>query len=392
MYLFTFNVNNAVCYNLALMNGIYADCNATTPVSEAVLKAMAPWWTHQFGNPASAYHQWGWEAEAGIEMAVDTLSACFDPKPETFLFTSGSTEALNTAIKGWALQPIHQNKTILALATEHPAVLQPLMWLKSIGHNVIIAPVNQNGWINDNELTALLAQHNPGLWIVQYANNETGLVYPIEKWYQMATEWGWLMGCDATQAPGKIPIDTLLQHCDWAALSAHKCYGPKGVGLLLAKKPLRLIPLLHGGSQQGELRGGTVAVPLAIGMAEALHLAHSNTQQAAKHLTALQTKFEKAAIDHQWGQIVLQQQPRLPNTTLLLFHAISLRHLLQHFPLLGVSSGSACGSGSAKPSNVLTALGYSNAEINNAVRFSFGTQNTLDEVELIINKINTILK
>lgn len=361
---------------------IYLDYNATTPVDPQVLQAMLPAFTEHFGNASSRTHAYGWAAAALVDQARTTLAKLLGANPEELVFTSGATEANNLAIKG--LARTSRKRHIVTTAIEHPAVLEACDSLQKEGFTVTRVPVGKSGVV-DPEAVAQALTDDTLLVSVMLVNNEIGTIQPVPEVARLCHQRGVLVHCDATQAPGKLDVNVQKLGVDLLSLSAHKFYGPKGVGLLYVRRqkpPLRLEPLLHGGGQEGGLRSGTLNVPGIVGMAKALELSVANLEGESKRQAALRDRLREK---------LLEAFPRLlengdasqkvPNTLNVSFVGLDGGALVASLPRLAVSPASACATAKPKPSHVLLALGRTPAEANSALRFSLGRPTTEEEVE-----------
>ncbi|KDA54106.1 cysteine desulfurase [Thermoanaerobaculum aquaticum] len=361
---------------------IYLDYNATTPVDPQVLQAMLPAFTEHFGNASSRTHAYGWAAAALVDQARTTLAKLLGANPEELVFTSGATEANNLAIKGLARSS--RKRHIVTTAIEHPAVLEACDSLQREGFTVTRVPVGKSGVVDPEAVVQALTDDTL-LVSVMLVNNEIGTIQPVPEVARLCHQRGVLVHCDATQAPGKLEVNVQKLGVDLLSLSAHKFYGPKGVGLLYVRRqkpPLRLEPLLHGGGQEGGLRSGTLNVPGIVGMAKALELSVANLEEESKRQAALRDRLREK---------LLEAFPRLlengdasqkvPNTLNVSFVGLDGGALVASLPRLAVSPASACATAKPKPSHVLLALGRTPAEANSALRFSLGRPTTEEEVE-----------
>lgn len=361
---------------------IYLDYNATTPVDPQVLQAMLPAFTEHFGNASSRTHAYGWAAAALVDQARTTLAKLLGANPEELVFTSGATEANNLAIKGLARSS--RKRHIVTTAIEHPAVLEACDSLQREGFTVTRVPVGKSGVVDPEAVVQALTDDTL-LVSVMLVNNEIGTIQPVPEVARLCHQRGVLVHCDATQAPGKLEVNVQKLGVDLLSLSAHKFYGPKGVGLLYVRRqkpPLRLEPLLHGGGQEGGLRSGTLNVPGIVGMAKALELSVANLEEESKRQAALCDRLREK---------LLEAFPRLlengdasqkvPNTLNVSFVGLDGGALVASLPRLAVSPASACATAKFKPSHVLLALGRTPAEANSALRFSLGRPTTEEEVE-----------
>ncbi|NEQ76811.1 MAG: IscS subfamily cysteine desulfurase [Okeania sp. SIO2C9] len=369
-----------------LKRPIYLDCNATTPLDERVLKTMLPYFTEYFGNPASVTHQYGWEAEAAVKKAREILASAINATPEEIVFTSGATEANNLAIKGVAEAYFNKGKHIITIATEHNAVLDPCVYLQNLGFEVTYLPVNTDGII---DLTSLKTAIRPDTILVSVmaANNEIGVLQPLVKIGEICKENSIIFHTDAAQAIGKIPLDVQTMNIDLLSLTAHKVYGPKGVGALYVRRRhprVKLAPQIHGGGHERGMRSGTLYTPQIVGFAKAVELAVTEMESEAKQLTTLrQQLWEKLQTVE---NIFLNGHPtqRLPGNLNISVEGVDGQALLLGLqPVVAVSSGSACTSAKIAPSHVLAALGRSEKLAYASVRFGIGRFNTAEEIDLV---------
>jgi cysteine desulfurase len=368
----------------------YFDHQASTPCAPAVLAAMAPWWSDHPANASSRGHRPGLEAAAAVERARGQVAAALGATSEGVVFTSGATEANNLALKGVAeaaLGGSSGRRRLVSLVSEHRAVLDPLRYLERHGFPLSLLPVQSDGQLNPAALDGALAD-DVLLVSVMAANNEIGVVQPLEQVAALCRARGALLHVDAAQAAGHLPLAMEALGIDLLSLSGHKCRGPKGVGALLLRPGLELAPQLHGGGQEGGRRAGSVPVPLVVGLGEALSAAVAEQPQASARLATLR--------DQLWaglqtiGGIELNGPPPGParlahnlNVTVLGVDGAALhRHLRRQ---LAVSSGSACSQGS--PSHVLAALGRSRAEAAASIRFGLGATTTAAEIALAISAV-----
>ncbi|PSR01983.1 MAG: IscS subfamily cysteine desulfurase [Bacteroidetes bacterium QS_8_68_28] len=370
---------------------VYLDYNATTPVAEAALRRMQPYLRERFGNPSSGGHAFGWMAEEAVELAREEVAALLgvEERPaEALTFTSGATEALNLAIKGVARAYQAKGRHVVTCRTEHKAVLGACRALEARGGDVTYLPVEENGRVDPVRFAEALTGETV-LAAVMLANNETGVLQPIEELAEIAREAGVLFLTDATQAVGKIPVEA--ERADLLVASAHKFYGPKGAGVLYRsrRRPrVRSEPLIHGGGQEGGLRGGTLNVPALAGMGAAAELAQEHRSEDAARLEALRDRFEK----HLKAEIPDVRingagTERLPQTANVTFPGVRAETLESELRDLAVSTGSACSTGSKAPSHVLKGMGLTDAEARATLRFSLGRPTTEEEVQFAAERV-----
>ncbi|WP_397546161.1 cysteine desulfurase family protein [Rhodothermus marinus] len=366
---------------------VYLDYNATTPVDPRVLERMLPYFTERFGNPASKGHTYGLEAEAAVEVAREQVAALLGAEPESLIFTSGATEALNLAIKGVAEASRHRGQHIVTVQTEHAAVLEACRALERRGWQVTYLPVDAQGRLDPDALEAALTPQTV-LAAVMWANNETGVLHPIEEVARRTQAHGVPLLVDATQAVGKIPVS--VEGIDLLVCSAHKFYGPKGAGVLYVRRrpPLRLVPLLDGGGHEQGLRSGTLNVPAIVGVGAAAELAAREMADESRRLQHLRDRLERelqAALPE--VRINGAQAPRLPQTSSVTIPGVRADRLLAAVRTLALSAGSACGSGRGKPSHVLRAMGLSEAEAQCTIRISLGRFTTEADIDEALEQL-----
>ena len=376
---------------------IYLDHNATTPVDPAAAEAMMRALQDLFGN-ASSVHYYGQQAKAAIDDARSAVSALIGAEPSEIVFTSGGTEADNFAIRGVAeaLEPTGR-KHLITSGIEHEAVLNTFKALAKRGWRTTVLPLDARGIVSPDALRDALTDET-ALVSIMHANNEIGTIQPIAELAAIAKTRGALFHTDAVQSAGKIPLNARALGVDLLAVSAHKFYGPKGIGALWARRGVRLSPFLAGGKQERNRRAGTENVPGAIGMGVAAQRAMMKMDVDAPRLSALRDRLETgilAAVPN--TDVNGSRETRVPNTTNISFERIEAESLLIALDLEGVavSTGSACSSGTLEPSHVLKAMGLSSHRAQNSIRFSLGASNTeqqIDHVISILPKIVTKLR
>jgi len=369
---------------------IYFDYNATTPVHPQVLQTMWPWFSEDFGNASSRSHAWGWRAEQAVKGARAEVRTLIGAQQGELVFTSGATEAINLAIKGLASSWREKKKHLICWATEHKAVLDVCKALRRDGFETTILPVLPSG-LPDLQVYQTALQADTLLVCGMLANNETGVLFPVQELAQLAHQNGSFFLCDATQAVGKIPVDVEALGVDMLALSAHKFYGPKGVGALwIAKRPgLKLQPLLHGGGHESNLRSGTLAVPILVGMGKAAALMQAEMELKSKQVRSLRDALELGLLSALPEVRCLgAEAARLPNTSNLFFADCPASAVIKSLRKLAVATGSACSSASASPSHVLLAMGLTTGEAACCLRFSLGWLSNQQEVEKAISLVS----
>ena len=363
---------------------IYLDNQATTPVDDRVLAAMLPYFTERFGNPSSVGHIYGWEAEAAIKQAREILANAIHASPEEIIFTSGATEANNLAIKGVAESYFDRGRHIITLQTEHNAVLDPCHYLRSLGFDVTFLPVESDGLIDLNLLEKTL-RSDTILVSVMAANNEIGVLQPLEAIGDLCHAHQVLFHTDAAQAIGKIPLDVEAMHIDLMSLTAHKVYAPKGIGALYVRRRnprVQIAPQIHGGGHERGLRSGTLYPPQIVGFAKAVELAIAEMSSESQRLTELRGRLWQRVSQLDGIQLNGHATQRLPGNLNISIKGIDGQALLLGVqPTIAVSSGSACTSAKIEPSHVLRALGLPDELAYASMRFGIGRFNTVEEVD-----------
>lgn len=363
---------------------IYLDAHATTPVDPMVLEAMLPYFTQHFGNAASKTHQYGWEAEAAVKQARECLAAAIHAEPEEIVFTSGATEANNLAIKGVAESYFTKGRHIITVATEHNAVLDPCGYLRSLGFELTILPVQPDGLISLDDLEKAI-RPDTILVSVMAANNEIGVLQPIAEIGQICRSHGVIFHTDAAQAIGKIPLDVQAMQIDLMSLTAHKIYGPKGIGALYVRRRdprVNLAAQLHGGGHERGMRSGTLYTPQIVGFAKAVEMGLEEMKDETNRLRGLRDHLFRQL--QTVGGIHLNGHPtqRLPGNLNICVEGVDGQALLLGLqPAVAVSSGSACSSAKVAPSHVLKAIGRSDELAYASLRFGLGRYTTGKEID-----------
>lgn len=374
---------------------VYLDNNATTPVDPQVLQAMLPYFTHHFGNAASRNHAFGWAAEEAVQQAREQVARLLSAETEEIIFTSGATEAVNLAIKG--VYEIHGGGDlhIITCVTEHKAVLDTCSHLEKSGASITYLPVNKDGLISIADLKKAIRK-NTVLIAIMFANNETGVIQPVEEIGAIARAHNVLFFSDATQAVGKIPVRVNEGHFGMLCLSAHKMYGPKGAGALYVRRKdprVRLIAQIDGGGHERGMRSGTLNVPGIVGLGKAASICFNSLAEEQLSIKALRDKLDLALGSLQGVTINGQLAQRLPNTSNLSFCGIKGNSLLTEISKsIAVSSGSACTSADPKPSHVLRAMGVEESVAKNSIRFGLGRFTREEEINYSIQKLMGIVK
>ena len=373
------------------MRTVYADYGATTPVDPRVVEAMLPYFTDRFGN-ASSVHQFGQDAREGVDRARATVAGVVGARPQEIVFTSGATEADNFAVLGAAYANEDRGRHIVTTSVEHHAVLEPCRFLEARGFEVTYLPVDRAGMVGPDDVLAALRKDTI-LVSVMHANNEIGTLEPVAEVGRAVRERGILMHTDATQSVGLLPVNVDDLSVDVLSMSAHKRYGPKGVGALYLRKGARLTRIQHGGSHERNRRAGTEAVPLIVGFGKAMELASDHMDGEAARLRALRDRLRAglAGIDgaHDNGH----PERRLPGNVNVSFEGTDSESLLMALDFQGVaaSSGSACTSGSLEPSHVLTAIGLPPEIAAGTIRLTLGRWTTEEDVDYLLDVIPQIV-
>ncbi|WP_027249952.1 IscS subfamily cysteine desulfurase [Planktothrix agardhii] len=373
---------------------IYLDCNATTPVDPLVLEAMSPYFTEYFGNAASINHIYGWEAEAAVKQAREIIANGINCSPEEIIFTSGATESNNLALKGVAEAYFNKGRHIITVITEHNAVLDPCHYLETLGFEVTYLGVKSDGIIDLSDLKIAL-RPDTILVSIMAANNEIGVLQPLAEIGELCHSHEVLFHTDAAQAIGKIPLDVQQLNIDLMSLTAHKIYGPKGIGALYVRRRnprVKLAPQLHGGGHERGMRSGTLCTPQIVGFAKAIEIALSQRLIETQRLIQLRENL--------WNKlstlegIYLNGHPtqRLAGNLNISIDGVDGQALLLGLQtMMAVSSGSACTSTKIEPSHVLKALGHSDNLAYASIRFGLGRFTTESEINQVAeHTINTI--
>jgi len=374
------------------MKRIYLDHNATTPLHPEVLEAMLPYYKEAFGNPSTIY-SFGQETRKATDEARETVANLIGASPEEIIFTSGGTEADNLALKGVAAALEKKGKHIVASSIEHHAVLSTLKYLEKRGCQVSFLPVDEHGWLDPGEVQEAITSQTV-LISVMHANNEVGTIEPISEIGEIAQKAGIYLHTDAVQTIGKIKVNVDDLKVDLLSLSAHKFYGPKGVGALYVRKGTRIYPLLHGGYQERRRRAGTENVAGIVGLGKAAEIAPKEMVQQSRRESILRDRLEKM-IRENINHCQLNGHPtqRLPNTLNISFGFIEGESLILNLDLKGIaaSSGSACTSGSLESSHVLMAMGVAPEIAQGSIRFSLGRDNQKEDIDYTVENLVEIV-
>ncbi|MEE2710830.1 MAG: cysteine desulfurase NifS [Gemmatimonadota bacterium] len=374
------------------MRRVYMDHNATTPVRSEVLAAMMPFFQERFGN-ASSVHTFGQESRAPIEEARDHVAALIGARVGDVYFTSGGTESDNMAVKGIAFANRDRGNHIITTEIEHSAVLRSCAFLEQEGFSVTYLPVDRYGLVHPDDVARAVTDRTI-LITIMHANNEIGTIQPVGDIGAVARDSGVYFHSDAVQSAGKIPIDVEASHIDLLSISAHKFYGPKGVGAIYIRKGIEFEPTNHGGHHEKNMRSGTENTTGIIGLGRASELAHAEQEAEARHLTGLRERLQQG-ITEEIEDCCVNGHPeqRLPGTLNVSFPGAEGESLILSLDLksIAVSSGSACTSGSIEPSHVLAALGLDPQTALSSLRFSLGRGNTMEDVDYVMNNLPEVI-
>lgn len=377
-----------------MRTGIYLDHNATTPVDARVLELMLPYFTEKFGNAASRTHAFGWKAEEAVKNArqqVADLIGCLD---QELVFTSGATEAISLAIKGVWENYQSKGKHIITVSTEHKAVLDTCKNLEKKGARITYLNVNKDGLIDLKELKNALGPDTI-LVSVMYVNNETGVIQPIKEIAELVHTNNSIFMSDATQAVGKIPVNVMDDQIDLLCVSAHKFYGPKGIGALYVRRKdprVSLFPQIDGGGHERGLRSGTLNVPGIVGLGKACEIAGKEMKIDAERISRTRDKLESDLMKLGTISINGSKEHRIYNTSNLCFKGKRSETMIKQMPNIAVAMGSACTSAVAEPSHVLSAMGLSEEDSYSSIRFSLGKGTSKEEIEDVIERISHLFK
>ncbi|MEB3197106.1 MAG: cysteine desulfurase family protein [Candidatus Sericytochromatia bacterium] len=377
------------------MKHIYLDHHATSPLDPAVLEAMMPFLTDRFGNAGSRSHAMGWEAEDAVETARGALARAIHASDREIVWTSGATESINLALLGAAEALAGEGRHILTCVTEHPATLAPLRHLADRGWRVTYLPVDPTGLVDPQYLENALTTQTVLITLLQ-GNHEIGTLQPISEIGRIAKRHGILFHVDAAQAFGKVALDVHEMGIDLMSMSAHKVYGPKGVGALFVRRReprVQLVPQIHGGGQERGVRSGTLNVPGIVGFGKAAELAATLMPTEAARVAQLRDRFFRMLAEALPSiHMVGHPQLRLPGHAMVRFDGIRADDLLLNLRGLAASSGATCSSAAQVPSHVLRALGLNDAQAAACVRFGLGRYTSETEVEEAVNRIIEVVR
>jgi len=375
---------------MAIKLPIYLDNHATTPVDPRVVEAMLPFYTQVFGNAASRNHEFGWNAEQAVENARSQIAKLIGASPKELIFTSGATESDNLAIKGAAEMYREKGNHIITQVTEHKAVLDSCKRLEKYGYEVTYLPVEKDGRISLDDLRRAITPKTI-LITIMYANNEIGVIQPIAEIGKIAKEKGVFFHVDGVQAVGKIPVDVQKDNIDLLSVSAHKLYGPKGVGALYVRRKnprVQLAALIDGGGHERGMRSGTLNVPGIVGFGKACELCMNEMEEESQRMRRLRDRL-KDGIFAKLDEVFINgsMAHRLPNNLNVSFAYVEGESLLMGIHDIAVSSGSACTSATLEPSYVLKALGVGEDLAHTSIRFGLGRFNTEEEVDYTVDRV-----
>ena len=374
---------------------IYMDNHATTPVDPRVVQEMLPYFTEKFGNAASRNHQFGWEAEEAVEQARERIAKLIGVTPKEIIFTSGATESDNLAIKGVAEMYKEKGNHIITAVTEHKAVLDTCKRMEKAGFRVTYLPVQKDGLIDLDDLKRAIDDKTI-LVTIMAANNEIGVLQPVAEIGKICKERGVLFHTDATQAVGKVPLDMNKMGIDLASISAHKMYGPKGVGALYVRRKnprVQLVAQMDGGGHERGMRSGTLEVPNIVGLGKACEICMNEMPEESCKLAGLRNRLQDKLMS-ELDEVYVNgnMEHHLPNNLNISFAYVEGESLLMGINDIAVSSGSACTSATLEPSYVLKALGTGDELAHSSIRFGLGRFNTVEEVDYVANKVIDTVK
>jgi cysteine desulfurase len=366
---------------------IYLDNNATTQLDPRVFEVMTPFFLENYGNAASKSHAFGWKAEEAVDYAREQIATLIGANEKEIIFTSGATESNNLAIKGVYEMYAAKGNHFITVSTEHKAVLDACKHLEKLGAEITYLPVGGDGLIKVEQIAEAI-KPNTVLVSVMYGNNELGVIQPIKEIGKLCKDNGVLFHTDATQAVGKIPVDVLADHIDLMSFTAHKMYGPKGVGALYVRRKnprVKVTAQMDGGGHERGMRSGTLNVPGIVGFGKACELARLEMDAESKRLSQLRDKLEDALLKLEESYVNGSVEHRLPHTTNISFKYVEGEGLMMGIKDIAVSSGSACTSASLEPSYVLKNLGLDDELAHSSLRFGLSRFTTEEEIDFTIN-------
>jgi len=374
---------------------IYLDNQATTPLDPEVFSAMSPWFTEKFGNASSRNHTYGWEAEEAVEIARESVAAIIGSLPKEIIFTSGATEANNIALQGVAKNYQNQGRHIITLKTEHKAVIDVCQHLSEDGFDITYLPVDKDGMLNVNKFEDAI-RDDTIFASVMHVNNEIGVIQPIKELGAICKNKNVLFHVDAAQSVGKIPLNIDDMGIDLLSISAHKFYGPKGVGALYIRRKdprVQLQPVMFGGGHERGVRSGTLPVPNIVGMGRACDLAADVMNEENLKITTLRDALLQGIRDKNPNALVNgSMEKRVAGNLNMSFPGVNNEAIIAAIPEIAISSGSACTTSTMEPSHVLLALGMSKEEAYSSLRFGIGRFNTEQDIHIAVKSINGCMK
>ena len=377
------------------MKQIYLDNQATTPLDPEVFSAMSPWFTEKFGNASSRNHTYGWEAEEAVEIARESVAAIIGSLPKEIIFTSGATEANNIALQGAAKNYQNQGRHIITLKTEHKAVIDVCQHLSEDGFDITYLPVDKDGMLNVNKFEDAI-RDDTIFASVMHVNNEIGVIQPIKELGAICKNKNVLFHVDAAQSVGKIPLNIDDMGIDLLSISAHKFYGPKGVGALYIRRKdprVQLQPVMFGGGHERGVRSGTLPVPNIVGMGRACDLAADVMNEENLKITTLRDALLQGIRDKNPNALVNgSMEKRVAGNLNMSFPGVNNEAIIAAIPEIAISSGSACTTSTMEPSHVLLALGMSKEEAYSSLRFGIGRFNTEEDIHIAVKSINGCMK
>ena len=377
------------------MQQIYLDNQATTPLDPKVFSAMEPWFTEKFGNASSRNHTYGWEAEEAVEIARESVAATIGALPKEIIFTSGATEANNIALQGVAKKYQDQGKHIITVKTEHKAVMDVCQHLSKDGFDITYLTVDKDGILDLNKFEDVI-RDDTILASVMHVNNEIGVIQPIKELGAICKNKGVIFHVDAAQSLGKIPINVDDMGIDLLSISAHKFYGPKGIGGLYIRRKdprVQLQPIMFGGGHERGIRSGTLPVPNIVGMGRACDLAADVMNEENLKITTLRDALLQGIRDKNPNALVNgSMEYRVAGNLNMSFPGVNNEAIIAAIPEIAISSGSACTTSTMEPSHVLLALGMSKEEAYSSLRFGIGRFNTEQDIHIAVKSINGCMK
>ncbi len=377
------------------MKQIYLDNQATTPLDPEVFSAMSPWFTEKFGNASSRNHTYGWEAEEAVEIARESVAAIIGSLPKEIIFTSGATEANNIALQGAAKNYQNQGRHIITLKTEHKAVIDVCQHLSEDGFDITYLPVDKDGMLNVNKFEDAI-RDDTIFASVMHVNNEIGVIQPIKELGAICKNKNVIFHVDAAQSVGKIPLNIDDMGIDLLSISAHKFYGPKGIGCLYIRRKnprVQLHPIMFGGGHERGIRSGTLPVPNIVGMGRACDLAADVMNEENLKITTLRDALLQGIRDKNPNALVNgSMEKRVAGNLNMSFPGVNNEAIIAAIPEIAISSGSACTTSTMEPSHVLLALGMSKEEAYSSLRFGIGRFNTEKDIHIAVKSINGCMK